>query len=66
MSIKFDFNVEILNDEVQDILWLKLSNNEEILCICVRYLPPQASAYNDSLVFLCKAIRTGLHVSTYW
>ena len=35
---------------------MKLSNNEESLCICVCYLPPQASAYNDSLDFYTKLL----------
>ncbi|CAG2220363.1 unnamed protein product [Mytilus edulis] len=50
------YNVEILNSEVQDILWIKLSNENDIICLCVCYLPPENSVYNDSLVFYTKLL----------
>ena len=48
------FKIDILNDEVQDILWIKLSNNEDSYCICSCCLPPENSTYNDSLHFYTK------------
>ncbi|CAG2253934.1 unnamed protein product [Mytilus edulis] len=50
------YNVEILNSEVQDILWIKLSNENDIICLCVCYLPPEHSVYNDSLVIYTKLL----------
>ena len=50
------FEVEILNDDIQDILWLKLSKNNDSFCICICYLPPENSAYNDALYFFTKLL----------
>ena len=34
-----DFKVEILNDDIQDIMWLKFSNNEDVFYLCICFLP---------------------------
>ena len=50
------FYVEILDDKTQDILWLKLYNDIDVLCICVCYLPSENSVYNDCLAFYTKLL----------
>ena len=48
------FNVEVLDDTVRDILWLKMSSSHKTICVCVCYLPPENSVYHDSLQFFTK------------
>ena len=45
------YKFEILDDNTQDILWLKMSGATETMCICVCYLPPENSVYHDALQF---------------
>ena len=51
-----DFNVSVLDNEYEGILWLKLQrtdDEDDCFCICVCYLPPEYStrAVNVNEVF---------------
>ena len=63
------FSVSVLNDTVEDILWLKLTplhshNKSDVIVLCVAYLPPSESVRNnDPEAFLLLPIGASICVS---
>ena len=47
------FNVHVLDNSVEGILWLRLSakGDEDDLCVCVAYLPPYNSPRSEPNMF---------------
>lgn len=53
------FSVTVLDDKVEDVLWIKLSSNirSDDIVLCVAYLPPSESVRNnDPEAFYCSLL----------
>lgn len=37
------YDIEILDENIEDILWLKFNHEHDTFCVCVCYLPPKGS-----------------------
>ncbi|XP_071136614.1 uncharacterized protein [Mytilus edulis] len=45
--IEQQYKIEVLDESIEDILWVKLTNEHETFCICVCYLPPKGSTLTN-------------------